>query len=157
MLGQFMRKLQGIHSQIPVNAATNDCNYLPHTLTHTTHTCTHTCTHSNRHIQRQGELLCLAACLLTDLLVYFSARLLARVAMGRGLHGRRDGGRGEAAKHVRYMRTCYFLPSWGPGEFWQLVIGSSPAVRCLSLSLPSSPSLSLSLYLSLSTGQGKKN
>lgn len=51
-------QLQGMHSQIPVNAATNDCNYLPkretlshthihtHTQAHTYYTHTHKLTHT---------------------------------------------------------------------------------------------------------------
>lgn len=68
---------------------------------------------------------------------------MEEIGKGRGLSGEN-----APAKHVRYMRTCYFLPSWGPSEFWQLVIGSSPAVRCLSPNRLSPPSPSLSVQTS---------
>lgn len=78
----------------------------------------------------------------------FFAQITCQICGREGVQLRGWGFSSEnaPAKHVRYMRTCYFLPSWGPSEFWQLVIGSSLAVRCL---FPNpSPYLSLSLQAS---------
>lgn len=129
-------QLQGMHSQIPVNAATNDCNYLPERDTHTgthTHTCTHTNTQTATHMHCWKSYCVLPA---NGFARLFFGQITCQSCGREGLQrkvGRGGGCSGEnaPAKHVRYMRTCYFLPSWGPSEFWQLVIGSSPAVRCL--------------------------
>lgn len=128
-----------------------------HTHSHTPHTHAHTLVRiqTDTHTERETGRVTVPGCLPANGFArLFFGQITCQSCNGEGVAREEGLWEGEAAKHVRYMRTCYFLPSWGPGEFWQLVIGSSPAV-CLSLSLPPPPALSL--YLSLSTGLGKKN
>lgn len=148
-------QLQGMHSQIPVNAATNDCNYLPE---RDTHTGTHTRTHTHTNTRTDTHMHCWKSyCVLpaNGFARLFFGQITCQSCGREGLQRKGGGGGGcsgenAPAKHVRYMRTCYFLPSWGPSEFWQLVIGSSPAVRCL---FPNPPLPSFTLC----AGESKKN